>query len=143
DLGIGDEAGALLDLVGVLLAHLDFAVGRVPVAQAAATDLAIAHSAYVLNAARLDLDHLAAGIDHLFRIDLVGGGWSRTIPTDRRSSGSGFVRRDRRLLIARLSRPRSRLGRGSRRITAHGRCARCRLSRGLLCWGLSLRRSRR
>ena len=76
---IGDETRALLDLVGVLLAHLDLAVGRVPVAQAAFADFAIADGAHVRNAARLHFLHLAAGINHLVGIDLhiAGiGDWS-------------------------------------------------------------------
>ena len=63
---------ALLNLVGVLLAHLDLAVGRVPVAQPAPADIAVAHRAHVLNAARLHLDHLAAGINHFVRIHRIG-----------------------------------------------------------------------
>ena len=70
---IGDEAGALLDLHGVTLAHLDFGVGRVPVAHSAAADIAIAYRADVLDAARLDVDFLAADFNHLLRIDIGSG----------------------------------------------------------------------
>ncbi len=62
---IGDELGALLDLRGVHLAHLDLGVGRVPVAHAAPADIAIAHCVHVVDAPRLYVDLLAAGLDHL------------------------------------------------------------------------------
>src|SRR6202048_512209 len=71
--GVGDEFGALFDLRGVGFAHLDFAVGRVPVAHAAAADFAIADGVHVLDAAGLDVDLLAARLDHLFRVDGAGG----------------------------------------------------------------------
>ena len=48
-----NHAGGLFDHHGVLLAHLDFGVGRVPIAQAAAANLAIADRVYVVLAARL------------------------------------------------------------------------------------------
>ena len=70
---IGDEAGALLDLGGVHLAHLDFGVRGVPVTEAPAPDVAIADGADILNAAGLDVFFLAADFDDLQGIDLAAG----------------------------------------------------------------------
>ena len=70
---IGDELGALLDLLGVLLAHLDLGVGGVPVAHAAAADVAIADGVDVVDASRAYVDLLAAGLDDFVGIDFGSG----------------------------------------------------------------------
>ena len=70
---IGDEVGALFDLGGVHLAHLDLGIGGVPVSHSASADVAIAHGIHVIDAAGLDVDLLAADFDDFLRIDVGGG----------------------------------------------------------------------
>ena len=55
DDGVGDQVRGLLDLHGVLLADADLPVGGVPVAHAAAADVARADGVDVVLAARLDV----------------------------------------------------------------------------------------
>ena len=78
DDGVGDEVGGLLNLHGVLLAVADLPVGGVPVAHAAAADVACAYGVDVVFAAGLDVGiEVFAGrgecVGFVFRLDLLGG----------------------------------------------------------------------
>ena len=107
---IGNELCALFDLRGVHLAHLDLGIGGVPVAHAARADVAIAHRAHIVHAARLDTYLLTAGLDHLIGID----GGSGDIASNRGGAGRGlFCRSGGGGVAAHRGRAGSRLGRRS------------------------------
>ncbi len=63
-----DELRALVDLRRVLVTHADLPVGRVPVAEPAPADVAVAHRIHVFNTARLRLHNVAARLDQLDRL---------------------------------------------------------------------------
>ena len=115
---------ALLDLVGVGLAHLDFGVGGVPVAQAAAADVAIADGVDVFDAAGLDFDHVAADGNDFFRINILGG----DVATHRRGSGLRIVLGVLILLFLVVLVVSLRCCRGcGRNVARHGSCSGGRL----------------